>query len=92
MSYAREEEDMEEDMMDGVNQTVTDLANATVPTNLKGIRACMRCGVLKTMDQFLDEGCENCPFLSMADDTQQANKCTTAFYEGQVAVMDPRSR
>ncbi|EEC48616.1 predicted protein [Phaeodactylum tricornutum CCAP 1055/1] len=85
MSYD-EDERGEED----VPAQVAELANASVPTNLKAVRACKRCGILKTPEQFLDDGCENCPFLHMADDMQQVNKCTTAFYEGQAAVMDPR--
>lgn len=33
---------------------------------------------------------QNCPFLEMVDDPEKVNACTTAFYEGQTAVMDPR--
>lgn len=69
---------------------VEELANASVPNSVKGIRACKRCGILKTTQQFMEQGCENCPFLNLADDIVQVNKCTTAFYEGHTAVMDPR--
>eukprot|EP00555_Chaetoceros_dichaeta_P003239 CAMPEP_0198250588 /NCGR_PEP_ID=MMETSP1447-20131203/1713_1 /TAXON_ID=420782 /ORGANISM="Chaetoceros dichaeta, Strain CCMP1751" /LENGTH=131 /DNA_ID=CAMNT_0043935435 /DNA_START=65 /DNA_END=460 /DNA_ORIENTATION=+ len=79
------EEDDEE-----VPQQVADLANASTPTNLRTIRACKRCGLLKTYDQFFDIGCENCPFLGMRDTPNRVNSCTTAFFEGQAAVMDPR--
>ena len=68
MSYQQEddynsagEEQEEED----VPQQVADLADASVPNSLKGIRACKRCGILKTYDQFFNDGCENCPFLDM---------------------------
>jgi transcription elongation factor SPT4 len=88
MSYERDERDEEED--DGVPQNVADLANATVPTNMKSIRACKRCGLLKTQEQFYDDGCENCPFLDMVDNMERVNGCTTAFFEGQAAIMDPR--
>ena len=57
-------EDMEEDQED-VPQQVADLADASVPNSLKGVRACKRCGILKTFDQFFNDGCENCPFLDM---------------------------
>eukprot|EP00978_Attheya_sp_CCMP212_P032174 scaffold124175_cov49-Attheya_sp.AAC.3 len=60
MSYPREEEEEEE-----LPQQVADLAQATVPSALRGIRSCKRCGILKTLDQFINEGCENCPFLDM---------------------------
>ena len=68
---------------------VEELAQASVPTELKGLRACMRCGIIKTLNQFLENGCDNCPFLNMEGDFQRLNQCTTAFFEGQVAVMDP---
>lgn len=48
-----------------VPQQVADLAQASVPVQLRGIRACKRCGILKTLDQFMNDGCENCPFLDM---------------------------
>ena len=39
-------------------QNVADLAQASVPSAIRGIRACKRCGILKTLDQFVDDGCE----------------------------------
>lgn len=36
------------------------------------------------------QGCENCPFLDMIDNPERANICTSAFYEGSAALMDPR--
>ena len=169
-------------------QQVQDLAEASVPNSIREIRACKRCGILKTFDQFVSDGmcskresrrrrctceefmtrsssslpascrkihrfifrwqrwpflgrkclnasddsglslllstllqslshlsfclfmslpttyiwlswtfyrqiiigCENCPFLYMIDNEAQVNRCTSAFYEGQVALMDPR--
>jgi transcription elongation factor SPT4 len=56
------EEEGEEEQ---VPQQVADLADASVPNQLRGIRACKRCGILKTLDQFINDGCENCPFLDM---------------------------
>mmetsp|Transcript_19347 Transcript_19347/g.39721 ORF Transcript_19347/g.39721 Transcript_19347/m.39721 type:complete len:128 (-) Transcript_19347:637-1020(-) len=73
-----------------VPQQVADLAEASVPNSIRGIRACKRCGILKTMDQFINDGCENCPFLDMIDNPERANACTSAFFEGQAALMDPR--
>lgn len=58
---------LEEDEGEGeeVPQNIADLAQASAPSSIKGIRACKRCGILKTLDQFINEGCENCPFLEM---------------------------
>jgi hypothetical protein len=44
---------------------IAELAQASVPNSVRGIRACKRCGILKTIEQFINEGCENCPFLEM---------------------------
>mmetsp|Transcript_22111 Transcript_22111/g.30763 ORF Transcript_22111/g.30763 Transcript_22111/m.30763 type:complete len:134 (-) Transcript_22111:80-481(-) len=85
MSYREEEPEGEE-----VPQQVAELAQASVPDSLRGIRACKRCGILKTLDQFINEGCENCPFLNLEDNHDKCNSCTTAFFEGQAAIMDPR--
>lgn len=79
-----------EDVEDETPQQVAELAEARVPNNLKSIRACKRCGLLKTVEQFMEEGCENCPFLYMQDNGDQVGRCTTAFFEGQAAIMDPR--
>lgn len=75
---------------DELPQRVADLANANTPNNLRTVLACKRCGLLKTYNQFYDNGCDNCPFLTMNDDQEACNRYTTAFYEGQAAVMDPR--
>ena len=37
-------------------QQVQDLAEASVPNSIREIRACKRCGILKTFDQFVSFG------------------------------------
>jgi transcription elongation factor SPT4 len=90
MAYDDDEDDREDEGVEDLPQQVADLARASVPNNIRSIRACKRCGLLKTTEQFLEFGCDNCPFLGMTDDMVQVNKCTTAFFEGQAAIMDPR--
>lgn len=91
MSYNDREDDLEDDdKYDDTPQAVAELGEAVVPDHLKHMRACKRCGILKTVNQFVDQGCENCPFLAMAEDSAQVNRCTTPFFEGIAAVMDPR--
>ncbi|CAB9505356.1 Transcription elongation factor SPT4 [Seminavis robusta] len=85
-----EEEQPEEEGGEEIQASVAELAQAPVPNAIRGIRACKRCGLLKTLDQFINEGCENCPFLDMVDNHERTSMCTTAFYEGHAAVMDPR--
>lgn len=77
--------------MNGYQEEVSpdeELAHAVVPTDMRTIRACKRCGLLKTLGQFHEDGCENCPFLRT---DENVNSNTTAFFEGQVAVTDPRA-
>ena len=64
MSYRGEEDDAEGEE-DDIPQGIRELAESSAPTSMRGIRACKRCGILKTLDQFVNEGCENCPFLDM---------------------------
>eukprot|EP00548_Thalassiothrix_antarctica_P000829 CAMPEP_0194147086 /NCGR_PEP_ID=MMETSP0152-20130528/22513_1 /TAXON_ID=1049557 /ORGANISM="Thalassiothrix antarctica, Strain L6-D1" /LENGTH=127 /DNA_ID=CAMNT_0038847775 /DNA_START=96 /DNA_END=475 /DNA_ORIENTATION=- len=83
-SYQDEAQEGEE-----VPQSMEQLAESAAPSSLRGVRACKRCGILKTMEQFMNEGCENCPFFDM-NDIDGVNRYLTAFYEGQAAVMDPQ--
>lgn len=85
-----DDDDIEAEEEEQLPAQVAELANASVPNNLKTLRACKRCGIIKTQEQFYDDGCENCPFLDMVDNMERVNSCTTAFYEGITAVMDPR--
>ena len=84
MSYQQEEEEEES----GVPQQVAELAEASVPQAMRGIRACKRCGILKTLDQFINEGCENCPFLDMVSNDEKNNQVL----HHSVLVCLPRSR
>ena len=62
---------------------------AEIPNDTKGLRACLRCSLVKTFAQFLDNGCENCEFLGMVGDADKVHDCTTALYEGTMAIMAP---
>ena len=58
---------------------IADLAQASAPTSIKGMRACKRCGILKTLGQFISEGCENCPFLEMVSGYNERVSKSTSF-------------
>ncbi|KAL0248175.1 hypothetical protein GEMRC1_003411 [Eukaryota sp. GEM-RC1] len=60
-----------------------------LPAGTKGLRACLWCGLIKTEDQFIDLGCENCDFLNMEGDPDRVAEVTTTSYEGIVSVMNP---
>merc|ERR1712100_260508 len=61
----------------------------TVPESSRDLRACMFCALVKTRQQFLDTGCENCTFLDLASDPAKVNMCTSPKYTGVCAVLDP---
>ncbi|VAH43636.1 unnamed protein product [Triticum turgidum subsp. durum] len=51
------------------------------------LRACLRCRLVKTYDQFRENGCENCPFLDMDKDRDNVVSCTTANFTGPVLPL-----
>ncbi|KAL0392103.1 UNVERIFIED_CONTAM: Transcription elongation factor SPT42 [Sesamum radiatum] len=65
-------------------------AVAQIPTSFgHELRACLRCRLVKTYDQFRDSGCENCPFFQMEEDHERVVDCTTPNFTGIISVMDP---
>ena len=52
---------------DGGRSEAAQPMHAQTPDSLQGMRACKRCGLIKTFQQFYDVGCENCPFLEMEE-------------------------
>ncbi|XP_042057268.1 transcription elongation factor SPT4 homolog 1-like isoform X2 [Salvia splendens] len=66
------------------------VAVAQIPTSFgHELRACLRCRLVKTYDQFRESGCENCPFFQMEDDHERVVDCTTPNFTGLISVMDP---
>ncbi|RZC77599.1 hypothetical protein C5167_001779 [Papaver somniferum] len=63
---------------------------AQIPTSFgHELRACLRCRLVKTYDQFRESGCENCQFFNMDKDNEMVNECTTSNFTGIISVMDP---
>ncbi|OIT03750.1 transcription elongation factor spt4 -like 2 [Nicotiana attenuata] len=63
---------------------------AQIPTSFgHELRACLRCRLVKTYDQFRESGCENCPFFKMDEDYERVGDCTTSNFTGLISVMDP---
>ncbi|CAN6439947.1 Transcription elongation factor SPT4-like protein 1 [Nymphaea thermarum] len=63
---------------------------AQVPTSFgQELRACLRCRLVKTYDQFREMGCENCPFFNMDKDHERVVDCTTPNFSGIISCMDP---
>jgi len=62
---------------------------AEIPQSMSGLRACLGCSLIKTFEQFVDSGCENCSFLEMEETPQRVHECTTAYFEGMIAFANP---
>ena len=96
--YDREYLDDDDDLEDEERRAV-------VPQDLKNLRACLRCYLVKTDAQFAAEGyglpargcccsywklrCENCPFLRINEDRDRLWSCTTNSFEGVISMMIP---
>ncbi|XRA97716.1 transcription elongation factor SPT4 [Pycnococcus provasolii] len=67
------------------------LASANIPDTFRKqkLRACMRCYLIKSSEQFYDQGCENCPFLHLEGDLTQVHDCTTTAFSGLLAITKP---
>uniref|UniRef100_A0A915EUP7 Spt4/RpoE2 zinc finger domain-containing protein n=1 Tax=Ditylenchus dipsaci TaxID=166011 RepID=A0A915EUP7_9BILA len=59
----------------------------SLPRDLRGLRACLVCSLIKSAGQFEDDGCDNCEgFLMMKND--KVHECTSANFDGMIAVCD----
>eukprot|EP00891_Asterochloris_glomerata_P007753 jgi/Astpho2/7753/gw1.00116.38.1_t len=55
----------------------------------KGLCACFGCKLVKTQQQFLDNGCENCPYLNMEGDHDRVHDATSVNFKGMMMQLDP---
>eukprot|EP01132_Coremiostelium_polycephalum_P009241 gene9241-11322_t len=60
-----------------------------VPSTFKRSRACIECGLVKTVEQFQENGCENCEKNYLKGDKDRVLSNTTQNYEGLIALMKP---
>ncbi|KAH7724905.1 transcription elongation factor SPT4 [Aphelenchoides avenae] len=62
----------------------------TIPRDLKGLRACLYCSLIKSVDQFELDGCDNCErFLQLKGDMEKVYECTSANFDGMIAGCEP---
>jgi transcription elongation factor SPT4 len=55
-------------------------------------RACLLCSMVKSLDQFYRQGCENCEeVLSLKQDQDRIMDCTSSQFEGLIALMNEKS-
>mmetsp|Transcript_24387 Transcript_24387/g.68392 ORF Transcript_24387/g.68392 Transcript_24387/m.68392 type:complete len:116 (+) Transcript_24387:114-461(+) len=62
--------------------------SSIIPTELRDLRSCMICSLVKTAGQFLEDGCDNCPFLGLKDDRKAVADCTSSSFEGFLGMVE----
>ena len=60
-----------------------------VPLGDRKLRACMVTGLVKTEDQWYQEGNDNVACLQMQKDRDIVMECTSAQFDGLISVMKP---
>ena len=58
----------------------------TFPKELKKLKACTQCHLIKTYSQFQKEGCNNCQMSKNALEDKLTGK-----FKGMIAITDPKS-
>uniref|UniRef100_A0A8C3UTF4 Transcription elongation factor SPT4 n=1 Tax=Catharus ustulatus TaxID=91951 RepID=A0A8C3UTF4_CATUS len=62
----------------------------TVPKDLRHLRACLLCSLVKTIDQFEYDGCDNCEtYLQMKGNREMVYDCTSSSFDGIITMMSP---
>uniref|UniRef100_A0AAQ5Z1G3 SPT4 homolog, DSIF elongation factor subunit n=1 Tax=Amphiprion ocellaris TaxID=80972 RepID=A0AAQ5Z1G3_AMPOC len=68
------------------------MALETVPKDLRHLRACLLCSLVKTIDQFEYDGCDNCEsYLQMKGNREMVYECTSSSFDGQLQARCIRS-
>lgn len=53
------------------------LSDANIPRDLRQLRACMVCSLIKSAAMFEEQGCDNCEqLLEMRNDREKVDMCT----------------
>uniref|UniRef100_A0A0K0FUB7 Transcription elongation factor SPT4 n=1 Tax=Strongyloides venezuelensis TaxID=75913 RepID=A0A0K0FUB7_STRVS len=61
-----------------------------IPKDGKNNRACLLCGLVKSVNSFMIDGCENCEdYLMLKGDEDRVRCCTSANHQGTIFVLDP---
>lgn len=62
----------------------------TVPKDQRNLRACLLCSLVKTLEQFEYDGCDNCEeYLRLKNNRERVYDCTSSNFDGLIALMGP---
>ena len=62
------------------------MSNYTYPQELKKLKACVDCHLIKTLAQFQKDCCDNCSYKK----NELSEKLTSKF-KGMIAITDPKT-
>ena len=65
------------------------MSDMSAPGGYTKLRACLKCKLVKTEDQWIREGCENCDDDDNQEDPDKMQMNTTTVFEGLVSLMNP---
>merc|ERR1711983_96243 len=66
------------------------MSSETIPKDLRQLRACLSCSLIKTFDQWETDGCENCDvFLKLKNNRENVYDCTSSNFDGMIASCKP---
>ncbi|XP_045477078.1 transcription elongation factor SPT4-like [Harmonia axyridis] len=61
-----------------------------LPDGIRGNRACIGCSLIKSPEQFANDGCENCEsFLQFKENAANVDVYTSKNFTGMVGIMEP---
>ncbi|XP_035209654.1 transcription elongation factor SPT4-like [Stegodyphus dumicola] len=60
----------------------------SIPKDLRNLRACLLCSMIKSAEQFEFDGCDNCEeYLNMKGNREHMEKVTSSNFDGMIALM-----
>ncbi|EDO41912.1 predicted protein [Nematostella vectensis] len=64
------------------------MAMETIPKELRNLRACLLCSLIKTLEQFEYDGCENCEkYLRLKNNKENILSCTSPNFDGVISII-----
>ena len=61
-----------------------------IPNDLRNLRACLLCSLIKSVMMFEKDGCDNCEeFLGLKGNRERVYECTSNNFEGMIGLMSP---
>lgn len=79
------------------------ISDSSIPRDLRQLRACLVCSMIKSFQMFEDQGCDNCEhLLGLRGDGDKVDQCTrfvcfndrhrfnfSANFDGMIALAEP---